>query len=833
MESLHATARRDFENARTVEREALEALESLGPSSRDDEALGRSHRARVNLEGEIAWKTGAGRSRRPRSTGRGAGTAQHPPGRLEGEETERQRAWEELEARRAAIEAERETARASWQQAASDLRAARERQQLLEKRQAAVAEALEAEVSSPVSQEELDRLELVATTARRAIEVIGRRLSELRERQAELRERAGETGVQRDAVRRRHEDARTRLENTRRRLGEIEVEETEIRVRRESTAEGLRRDADADEETALRVPRPDIEGVEPDADLEAVLEELEARLRRMGPVNPLAAQEYAELEERYTFLRDQLSDLEKSRDELERVIAAVDEEIQTRFVQAFEEVAAAYEQNFSVLFPGGVGRIRLTDPNEPLTTGVEIQAQPLGKKVSQLSLLSGGEGPCGARLPLRGVQGPAQPLLHPRRVEAALDDANLRRFLRLIDAFRGDAQLIIVTHQQQTMEAADVLYGVTMEPGGSRRSCARNSTPYRRRRVRNPSRHRIAPWNPSISSSSVAIIAVVLVVAGVGWFVPTVAAPKRRSPTPSHRPVLWPPGASPAESPRRPSHWGSASVGVQGGALDQEFWDSMEEVLIGADVGVAASTDIVARIRERRPESTEDARRFLREELEAELSGRERSLDVESKPAVVVVVGVNGTGKTTTIAKLANRLKADGKVPLLGAADTFRAAADAQLRTWGDRLGVDVVGGQEGADPAAVAFDALQAARSRGRDVVLIDTAGRLHSKHNLMAELGKIRRVLEREGPVDEVLLVLDATGGQNGISQAEVFAEAVGVTGIVLTKLDGTARGGVVVAVERLLGLPVKYVGVGEGLEDLIPFDPAEFVEALLADA
>ncbi len=471
VESLHATARRDFENARTVEREALEALESLEAKlSGTTEALGRSHRARVNLEGEIARLEDRRRSLAEAEIERAAALERLNTrlAALEGEEAERQRAWEELEARRAAIEAERETARASWQQAASDLRAARERQQLLEKRQAAVAEALEAEVSSPVSQEELDRLELVATTARRAIEVIGRRLSELRERQAELRERAGETGVQRDAVRRRHEDARTRLENTRRRLGEIEVEETEIRVRRESTAEGLRRDADADEETALRAPRPDIEGVEPDADLEAVLEELEARLRRMGPVNPLAAQEYAELEERYTFLRDQLSDLEKSRDELERVIAAVDEEIQTRFVQAFEEVAAAYEQNFSVLFPGGVGRIRLTDPNEPLTTGVEIQAQPLGKKVSQLSLLSGGERSLAALAFLFAVfKARPSPFYILDEVEAALDDANLRRFLRLIDAFRGDAQLIIVTHQQQTMEAADVLYGVTMEPGGS------------------------------------------------------------------------------------------------------------------------------------------------------------------------------------------------------------------------------------------------------------------------------------------------------------------------------------------------------------------------------
>ncbi len=201
---------------------------------------------------------------------------------------------------------------------------------------------------------------------------------------------------------------------------------------------------------------------------------------------------------------------------------------------------------------------------------------------------------------------------------------------------------------------------------------------------------------------------------------------------------------------------------------------------------------------------------------------------------MIVVVGVNGTGKTTSIAKLANRLKTAGREPLLGAADTFRAAADAQLRTWADRVGVQVVGGQPGADPAAVAFDALQAARARGREAVIVDTAGRLHSKHNLMEELGKVVRVLRREaGEVDEVLLVLDATTGQNGIAQVRQFTEAVGVTGIILTKLDGTARGGVAVAVERELGVPVKFIGVGEGMDDLLPFEPAEFVDALLEDA
>jgi fused signal recognition particle receptor len=269
--------------------------------------------------------------------------------------------------------------------------------------------------------------------------------------------------------------------------------------------------------------------------------------------------------------------------------------------------------------------------------------------------------------------------------------------------------------------------------------------------------------------------------------------------------------------------------------LDGEFWNEMEEALIGADVGVAAATDIVGRVRARHPDDAGAARTILEEELRAEFEGADRTLTLgDSKPAIVLVVGVNGAGKTTTIAKLAQRLQREGLSPLLGAADTFRAAADAQLRTWGERVGADVVGGQEGADPAAVAYDAYQAARSRGNDLVIVDTAGRLHSKHNLMAELAKIRRVLERDaGSIDEVLLVLDATAGQNGISQVQEFAGSIGITGIVLTKLDGTARGGVVVAVERELGVPVKFIGIGEGVEDLIPFVPGEFVAALLADA
>ena len=278
---------------------------------------------------------------------------------------------------------------------------------------------------------------------------------------------------------------------------------------------------------------------------------------------------------------------------------------------------------------------------------------------------------------------------------------------------------------------------------------------------------------------------------------------------------------------------GAALRSAWGRGLDVTTWDGIEEALLAADVGVEATEHVVTGVKSGHPETVDEARSLLAAQLRAELDGADRSLALTGSPAVVLVVGVNGSGKTTTIAKLANRLKADGQTVILGAADTFRAAAGAQLETWGERLEVQVVGGQEGGDPASVAFDAISSARAKDADVVIIDTAGRLHGKKNLMAELGKIHRVSAREGKVDEVLLVLDATAGQNGLAQVREFAEAVPVSGIVLTKLDGTAKGGIVIAVEKDLGVPVKFVGLGEGMDDLVPFDPDSFVEALLEES
>ncbi|GLW06072.1 signal recognition particle receptor FtsY [Microtetraspora sp. NBRC 13810] len=274
--------------------------------------------------------------------------------------------------------------------------------------------------------------------------------------------------------------------------------------------------------------------------------------------------------------------------------------------------------------------------------------------------------------------------------------------------------------------------------------------------------------------------------------------------------------------------------------LDDDVWEEIEETLISADVGVAPTQTMVEELRTKvkvlGSRTPSEVRGLLREQLLVQIGADlDRTLHTKphgERPAVLLVVGVNGTGKTTTTGKLARSLIGDGKKVLLGAADTFRAAAADQLQTWGERVGADVVRGPEGGDPASVAFDATAKGIEDKVDVVIVDTAGRLHTKTGLMDELGKVKRVIEKKATVDEVLLVLDATTGQNGMRQAQVFAEVVDVTGIALTKLDGTAKGGIVISVQRELGVPVKLVGLGEGPDDLAPFDPEVFVDALLGD-
>lgn len=334
------------------------------------------------------------------------------------------------------------------------------------------------------------------------------------------------------------------------------------------------------------------------------------------------------------------------------------------------------------------------------------------------------------------------------------------------------------------------------------------------------------------------VVVVLLAVAGLGLFY---ARSRRAGATPPDRPSSAGTAAAPPEL-RAPTLWdrlaetrrtlGGRLGDVFGrGELDDAFWEDLEDTLVASDMGVKGASHIVGLVRRESPRTGEEARRLLAEELRVVLAGKDRELELEPAPAVILVVGVNGTGKTTSIGKLAAHLAAKGRRVLLGSADTFRAAADQQLRVWAERSGSGIVGGQGGADPAAVAFDAYHSAKAGGYDAVIIDTAGRLQTKTNLMEELAKIARVLRREaGELNEVLLVVDGTTGQNALSQAQIFTEAVGVTGVILTKLDGTSRGGVVVAVEEDLAIPVKFVGLGETADDLVAFDPDVFVDALL---
>ncbi|MGH3931757.1 MAG: signal recognition particle-docking protein FtsY [Pseudonocardiaceae bacterium] len=341
--------------------------------------------------------------------------------------------------------------------------------------------------------------------------------------------------------------------------------------------------------------------------------------------------------------------------------------------------------------------------------------------------------------------------------------------------------------------------------------------------------------------------------------VPPEIAPSETAPAGAVPPEAVPPEAvlvEPIEPPsgrlvrlrgrlsRSRSALGQGMLGLLGaGDLDEESWTDIEDTLLLADLGMAATTEIVESLRaelaRRAVRTPEQARAALRavlvEALRPELDRTVRALphvgpDGASTPGVVLIAGVNGAGKTTTTGKLARVLVADGRMVLLGAADTFRAAAAEQLATWGERAGAEVVRGSQGADPASVAFEAVKQGSVGGVDTVLIDTAGRLHTKAGLMDELGKVKRVVSRQTEVDEVLLVLDATTGQNGLAQARVFGEVVDVTGIVLTKMDGTAKGGIIFQVQREIGVPVKLVGLGEGADDLAPFEPGAFVDALL---
>ncbi len=389
---------------------------------------------------------------------------------LDGEEASRQAAWDDLSRRRDQVATMREDARRRREEAAAALAAATERRGLHERRLAEIATLL-AEEAPSVDQAAITRLQDVEGRARRAVDIVRAHVATLRERQRALRAEAGDAGTRLEEARTRRENLGSDIEAAREGLSAIAVELAELNVREESVLEALRRDADAGEEEALAAPRPELPA---GADPAGHLDSLAASLKRLGPVNPLAAAEYQELAERVSFMEGQLADLEESRSELRKVIRALDEEIGKLFRQAFEDIATKFSENFSLLFPGGTGRLTLTEPGDVLATGVDIHAQPMGKKVGRLALLSGGERSLAALAFLFAVfRSRPSPFYVLDEVEAALDDANLRRFLRLVETLRGTSQLLIVTHQQQTMEAADLLYGVTMEPGESSRVLAK------------------------------------------------------------------------------------------------------------------------------------------------------------------------------------------------------------------------------------------------------------------------------------------------------------------------------------------------------------------------
>ena len=465
--SIHTAAKRDFEKSRDLERAALERLESAETAlAGHAEAMGRLQKSVDALEGERARLKERLGSIEEGVAGR-EGQIADLAGRLqalEGEEATRMRVWEELESRRIQIAADREIARSEWQEASSALGVVSERRRLLEERVSRIEADLarvDGDDPAPIA---VERLDLVDRYARRAVDILQGRLAILRERQAGLRADNEGTVTELSRARADMDERRNAVAASREAVAALQVRLTELRLMKESVIESVRRDADAEAEAARGAPRPPYPE---DADLPAVLEERSAQLRRLGPINPLAADEFTELDERHTFLVDQLGDVESSRSELRKVIRALEDEIELRFREAFAEVAEAYQRYFTVLFPGGRGRIRLADPDDP-HSGLMIEAQPLGKKVSQLTLLSGGERSLAALAFLFSIfEARPSPFYVLDEVEAALDDANLRRFLRIVDEFRQRAQLLIVTHQQQTMEAADVLYGVTMEPGGS------------------------------------------------------------------------------------------------------------------------------------------------------------------------------------------------------------------------------------------------------------------------------------------------------------------------------------------------------------------------------
>ncbi len=478
----HATtARRELDAATGAAQTAQESLERVEAKlGGHTEALAINGRARAEGEAEILRLDERARTIAVATTAREEriGELRARLAEFEGEEQERQAAWEAITRKREDVARRRDEARRLREAAASAVAGAEARHRLLESRLTATVGELGDLDESPVEPATLDNLRSIEERSRRADAIVREHIAALRDRQRTLREQAGIAGNRLDNAHRRERELETSVGAAKDRASALAIEIAEMQVRDEATLEALRRDADAGEAPALAAPRPDLdEGVDPAERLAS----REAELRRMGLINPLAAAEYRELAEHVEMLEVQLADLEESRRDLRKVISALDEEMARLFQQAFDDISGFYQQNFSLVFPGGRGRLRLTDSANLLETGVEIEAQPLGKKVGRLSLLSGGERSLAALAFLFAVfQARPSPFYVLDEVEAALDDANLRRFLRLVDTLRTSAQLVIITHQQQTMEAADILYGVTMEPADSSKVISKRLSAVRR-----------------------------------------------------------------------------------------------------------------------------------------------------------------------------------------------------------------------------------------------------------------------------------------------------------------------------------------------------------------
>jgi chromosome segregation protein len=478
LESQRVTTRRAFDVVRETERTSLEALEALEARiAGHTEALALIGRARAEGEAELARLDERTTALREAEATRSARIEdlRERLSDFEGEEATRQAAWEELNRRREVVASRRDEARRSSQEAAAALAGATERKRMLVRRlERVVAERGQLELL-PDHDTRIERLVTVEERATRLVGLVQGHVAELRVRQRSLREESGRAGERLMDAEGRREVLDGRISEGRDRMSVLAVKLAELRVRDEAVAEGLRRDVDMSEEDALAAPRPELDE---DVDPRDRLNTLEADLRRMGAINPLAAAEYEELSAEVEVLESQLADLDESRRELQKVIAALDAEMAALFTEAFEEINGFYEENFALVFPGGRGRLRLIDSDRPLESGVEVEAQPHGKKVGRLSLLSGGERSLAALAFLFAVfRARPSPFYVLDEVEAALDDANLHRFLRLVDTLRRSAQLVIITHQQQTMEAADMLYGVTMEPGASSKIISKRMSP--------------------------------------------------------------------------------------------------------------------------------------------------------------------------------------------------------------------------------------------------------------------------------------------------------------------------------------------------------------------